>query len=214
MKNNFNFLVPNINRSFLFLGLAFVFTTKVFAYNSIINTGNVTESGSYKLGSELQFLTDDPSGANVLIFVDLPTKSQSLDYRLKFGTGTTDINMGVAAKWMPIPDLQKQPAMGILFDFDWISDEDLDLTTFRVAPLISKKFGWEYGSMTPYAAIPLGGRYLLDSPTDDDFDFFVQLTFGVELNFEAYQNLTFFGEAGFDIEDSINYFSFAARYKM
>lgn len=173
----------------------------------------MTESGTYKLGSELQFLTDEPSGANILLYVDLPTKSQSIDYRIKFGTGATDINLGVAAKWIPIPDLENQPALGLIFDVDWISDESFDWTTFRVAPLISKKFGWEYGTMTPYAALPLGARYILED-VEDQFDFFVQMTFGVELNFEAYQNLTFFGEAGFDLEDSITYFSFSARYKM
>ncbi len=67
--------------------------------------------------------------------------------------------------------------------------------------------------MTPYAAMPLGARYNFDGE-EDGFDFFVQATFGVELNLEAYQNLTFFGEAGFDVEDAINYFSFSARYKM
>ncbi len=200
--------------------IIFFYGHSAFAYNSIINTGNVTESGTYKLGSELQVLTDKPSGANVLIFIDLPTKSQSVDYRLKVGTGATDINLGVAAKWMPIPDLQNQPALGFIFDFDWISDQvgnaDFDYTTLRMSPLISKSFKWEYGVMTPYAAVPLGLRYLLDDAgaNQDEFDFFVQLTFGAELNFEAYENLTFFGEAGFDIEEAITYFSLAARYKM
>ncbi len=184
------------------------------AYNSIINSGAVTESGSYKLGSELQILTDEPSGANLLLFIDLPTKSQSVDYRFKFGTGATDVNLGVAAKWIPIPDLQKQPALGFIFDFDWISDEDTDFLTFRVAPIISKDLKWEYGSMTPYAALPLGARQILKDTSGDKFDFTAQLTFGVEVNFEAYDDLTFFGEAGFDIEESITYFSFAARYKM
>lgn len=189
-------------------------STETFAYNSIINTGSVTEPGTYKLGSELQVLTDEPSGANILFYIDLPTRSQSIDYRFKFGTGATDINLGVAAKWIPIPDLQNQPAIGAIFDIDWINDEDLDFMTFRVAPLISKNFKWEYGGMTPYAALPLGGRQILSSTTGDKFDFFVQLSFGVELDFEAYQNLTFFGEAGFDIEESITYFSLSARYKM
>lgn len=177
----------------------------------------MTERGTYKLGSELQVLTDDPgqqSGANVLLFIDLPTKSPSLDYRFKFGSGETDMNLGIAAKWIPIPDLQNQPALGAIFDFDWISDEDFDFLTFRFAPLISKNFKWEYGSMSPYAALPIGGRYYLDETGGDDFDFFLQLTFGVELNFEAYENLSFFGEAGFDIDESITYFSLAARYKM
>ncbi len=184
------------------------------AYNSIINTGSITEKGSYKLGSELQILTDEPSGGNILLFIDLPTNSQSLDYRFKFGTGATDINFGFAAKWIPVPDLQNQPALGAILDVDWISDNDFDFLTFRVAPLISKSFKWEYGAMIPYAAIPLGGRQILSSTTGDKFDFFAQLSFGVELDFEAYENLTFFGEAGFDIEESITYFSIAARYKM
>lgn len=174
----------------------------------------MTESGSYKLGSELQILTDDPgdnSGANILFFIDLPTSSSSIDYRFKFGTGATDINLGVAAKWVPIPDLQNQPAIGLLFDIDWINDEDFDFFTARIAPLISKNFRWEYGSMTPYAALPIGTYYFTEN---DKMEGFVQLSFGVELNFEAYQNLTFFGEAGFDIDRAITYFSLAARYKM
>ncbi len=205
--------MQTISRS-LILGLILsFFTSTAFGYNSIINTGNITESGTYKLGSELQILTDEPTGANILVYIDLPTKSQSVDYRIKFGTGEADVNVGVAAKWIPVPDLQNQPALGFIFDVDWISDENFDFATMRVAPLISKKFGWEYGTMTPYAAVPLGARYILEN-VEDEFDFFAQMTFGVELNFEAHQNLTFFGEAGFDLEDAITYFSFSARYKM
>jgi hypothetical protein len=199
------------------LGFSYLSIHSAHAYNSIINNGTITESGTYKLGSELQVLTDTPtqeSGGNILLFIDLPTKSPSLDYRFKFGTGDTDMNLGVAAKWIPIPDLQNQPALGAIFDFDWISDNDFDYLTFRFAPLISKNFGWEYGSMTPYAALPIGGRYYLDNNGGNDFDLFLQLAFGVELNFAAYDNLSFFGEAGFDLDKSITYFSLAARYKM
>lgn len=189
-------------------------TSQSHALNSIINSGNVTENGTYKLGSELQVLTDEPSGANVLVFIDLPTSSPSLDYRFKFGAGVTDLNLGVAAKWIPVPDLQNQPALGFIFDVDWFNDEEIDALSFRVAPLISKNLRWEYGIMTPYAALPLGGRQILSTYQGDKFDVFVQLAFGVELDFEAYQNLTFFGEAGFDLDNSITYFSLAARYKM
>ena len=197
----------------IFALLVFGFNS-AYAYNSIINNGNMTESGTYKLGSELQVLTDDPadnSGANILFFIDLPTKSSSLDYRFKFGTGNTDINLGVAAKWIPIPDLQNQPAIGVIFDVDWVNDNSYDFFTARVAPLISKNFRWEYGSMTPYAALPVGTYYLTEN---DKMEAFVQLAFGAEVNFEAYPDFGFFGEAGFDIDKSITYFSLAARFKM
>lgn len=198
---------------FKFAAILLLLSQSAFAYNSIINTGSITETGTYKIGSELQVLTDDPSGANVLVFVDLPTTSQSLDYRLKFGTGTTDVNFGFGAKWIPIPDLQNQPAIGAYFDIDWISDNSFDFISARVAPMLSKSFSWEYGVMTPYAAVPLGLRYYLED-FEDDLDVFVQLTFGAELNFEAYDKVTFFGEAGFDIDQAITYFSLALRYQM
>lgn len=204
------------NRSYFwklsFITLFFSFNP-AHAFNSIINSGNLTEQGTYKLGSELQFITDKPfDGANILFYIDLPTKSPSLDYRFKFGTGETEINLGVAAKWVPVPDLQNQPALGFIFDVDWVSNDPVDFATVRAAPLISKNLKWEYGAMTPYAALPVGIRF--DDSAQDDLEFFVQLTFGVELDFEAYQNLTFFGEAGFDIDKAFNYFSFSARYKM
>ncbi len=115
--------MQKISSSLLALTLSLI-SSMAFGYNSIINTGNMTDPGTYKLGSELQFLTDDSSGANILLYLDLPTKSQSMDYRIKFGTGATDVNVNVAAKWIPVPDIQNQPALGLILDADWINEDD------------------------------------------------------------------------------------------
>lgn len=196
------------------LGLFLLLPVKAMALNTVLDTGEIIEPGNYELGVQTQFLTDDPSGVNFAGHVYLPVNS-AWNLRFHAGTGSTDFNLGGGAKWIPIPDINQQPAIGGIMEIEWASDDNFDYLTARVAPLVSKMFRWEYGGMTPFAAVPVGLRYLIDRPEGAKrTDVFVQLALGVELDFEAFDNFSVIGEGGFDLKDSFTYFSVMGRFAL
>ena len=196
--------------AFLFLG----FFPKAYGSSSLISTGSkMIESGTYKLGVEFQTLTDRPTGINFLGFVDLPFPHPSMDYRIKVGVGKIS-SVGGLLKWVPIPDLLTQPALGGIFDIEWTNKDHLNTLNFRVAPLISKNFSWEHGSMTPYGAFPIGLKLILDDIEEDEIQSFIQMNLGLELSFNNLEGVYFIAESGFSIKDLRTYFSVSASVKI
>ncbi|MCO5113771.1 MAG: hypothetical protein M9899_06315 [Bdellovibrionaceae bacterium] len=192
------------------LGLVLLLPVKSFALLTVLDTGEIIESGKYKLGIQLQGITDEPGGINFAGHVYLPINS-AWNLRLHAGTGQTEFNAGGGVKWIPIPDINHQPAIGAIMEVEWASDNNFDVLYTRFAPLISKSFRWEYGAMSPYAAIPIGIYYMLDADHDKT-DIFLQLALGVELDLEAFDNFTIVGEGGFDLKDSFSYVSIMGRF--
>lgn len=196
----------------ILLSLLLLLPVKSFALLTVLDTGEIIESGNYELGVQIQGITDDPSGINFAGHVYLPVNS-SWNLRFHAGTGSTDFNLGGGAKWIPVPDINQQPAIGAIMEFEWASDSGFDVLYARIAPLISKAFRWEYGTMAPYTAIPVGIMHALDADSDKT-DVFVQLALGVKLDFEAFDNFSVVGEGGFDLEKSFTYVSIMGRFAL
>ena len=185
---------------------------------SLIYTGSeVMKTGDYRLGAEFQALTDSPTGLNFLGLIDLPLAHPSMDYRIKLGSGSI-LSIGGALKWIPIPDLLTQPAVGGVLDIEWTSDDDSQDLNFRIAPLISKNFNWDYGLMTPYGAIPIGLKFITNdikgSQTTETFIHFIQMILGLEVSLDHLENVRFIAETGFSVKDAIAYFSLSASLKI
>ena len=189
---------------------------------SLIYTGSeVMESGDYRLGAEFQALTGSPTGLNFLALIDLPLPHPSMDYRIKLGSGSIG-SIGGALRWIPIPDLLTQPAVGGIFDIEWTdTDSDgLQALNFRIAPLISKNFNWEHGLMTPYGALPIGLKFITSDINDTEEDptqAFIQMILGLEVGLDRLENVRFIAETGFSVKSvktSETYFSLSASLKM
>lgn len=192
------------------LSLLLLLPVKSFALLTVLDTGEIIESGKYKLGVQVQGVTDEPGGLNFSGHVYLPVSS-SWNLRFHAGTGHTEFNVGGGLKWIPVPDINHQPAIGAIMEIEWASDNNFDILFARVSPLISKTFRWEYGAMSPYAAIPIGIHHMFDADRNKT-DMFLQLALGVELDFEAFDNFSVIGEGGFDLKDSFNYVSLMGRF--
>lgn len=192
----------------MLLVTALLFSGPAFAYYSVMDNGEILSPGRYKLTGEAQFVTSD-SGINIPLRFDAGLNDE-MGIRALIGFGETDFFVGGLFKWMPVPDLDKQPAiganMGILYGRDNGSGE----LTFRFEPLLSKRFEVNFGHLTPYASIPLSIRTRNgDQYEDDPTDFVAQFAVGTQLEIPDWKNLQFMTELGFDLENAYSYLSFA-----
>jgi hypothetical protein len=189
-------------------GLTLVFlifsTSSVWAYHSLLTNGHFLESGEYRLLSEVQFLTTVDSGVNIN-FHGESYLTDDLNLKASLGFGTTQFNLSAYIKWVPIPDLDKQPAIGVLGGLAFGQFEDENDFSLKVSPFISKHFDLEIGELTPYLAVAFSVRNH-NSTTSTP----LQLVIGNELLSFDWSHIRFFAEAGFDLNESFSYFSLAA----
>ena len=141
----------------IFVVLALVFSTPAFAaYYGVLDNGEILDPGKFKLTGDVQALTKN-GGMNLGVTADLGLHE---DYGLRalLGTGKTDFYAGGMFKWMPIPDIENQPAMGVNIGIIYGKDTHMTDLTFRAEPMLSKKIVLESATFTPYAALPVNVR--------------------------------------------------------
>ena len=168
------------------------------AYYSTADTGEILKPGHYDVGAEAEFITDHGSGANGVAKFDAPLSDET-QARAMIGFGSTNFQLGGFFKWIPIPDLRSQPAIGLIGGAIFArTNNDLSQSknymTFRVAPIISKTFFAEQSEFTPYASLPVGMRI-----GDGKTVFPVQLAIGLDLKTHHLDNFRWRVEGGFDL---------------
>lgn len=182
-----------------------LFSQSASAYYSVLETGQILEEGEYKAAVEMQAITDGPEGANFIGRFDT-WLSEELNSQFLIGAGEVDFQLGGFVKWVPFPDIDQQPAIGIKLGGLFARFGDQSELSLRLSPFASKKFDSEIGMLTPYAALPFGIR-TIDGETDTP----IQLAFGTEWKPLAFDHISFIAEAGFDIDDAFTYISLAAQ---
>ncbi|MBC7742449.1 MAG: hypothetical protein H7061_09640 [Bdellovibrionaceae bacterium] len=138
----------------------FAFSGKAQAYLSINETAELLPEGYFRFGVAPQIkLTDNiqnsnSTGFNLGAFFDYFIVDD-LNGRLAVGGGSTDFWTQASVKWVPFPDVDRQPAMGLRGAVIYARDSDLDFYDFQVAPIISKVGDTRYGKMIAFAALPI-----------------------------------------------------------
>ena len=173
-------------------------------YYSTMDTGKLLKEGHYNLGAETQFITEGDDGVNLDAKLDGPIDDE-WNWRGMVGFGTTDFYLGGFVKWVPIPDFENQPAVGALIGVLYANYSHISALNFRFHPFVSKSFIFDFGEITPYAALPLGFR-----TADGDTDFTVQVALGSQFKPDAFERISFLAEIGFDIDNAFPYFSIGA----
>jgi len=180
-----------------------------WAYHEVLDNAEVLERGKFKLTGGLQAITDT-GGVNAVGAVDSGIQ-EDFGLRGLFGFGETDYYLGGMVKWIPIPDVDNQPAVGLnagLTYAKWMHNtKDL---VFRVEPLVSKKFKIQDAEITPYGSLPLGLRMRSAPDRDDSTRVEVQLAAGAQLQVGSWKNLQFIGEIGLDLDEAFSYFTAGA----
>ncbi len=170
------------------------------AYFSTVESGEIIPAGKYKLGAETQF-TD---GVNLIAHFGAQLTDES-SFSALIGTGDTDFQTGAFYKWIPIPDFNDQPALGVKAGAIYARDGTTSFLSFRVHPLISKKFETPNGLFIPYASVPVGLTTGQGKTT-----FPVQLAVGTEYQHKEVPGWTFGGEFGINAKDANSYIAIFA----
>lgn len=137
---------------------AFILTQVSFAYISVSETAEILKTDHYRLGVIPQVLLSNSTGSNssnIGVFMDLPVEND-INTRFIIGSGHTSFWTSASVKWVPYPDYDKQPAMGLRGALIYARDERVDFYNIQLTPLISKIVQTEeWGTMTPYVGVPV-----------------------------------------------------------
>ncbi|MGE3759324.1 MAG: hypothetical protein AB7H97_16290 [Pseudobdellovibrionaceae bacterium] len=176
------------------------------AYFSNVETAEVPPPGTYYLSVEPQvvFNTLDQgskTGLNLVGHFDAPV-SDSSSMRVLLGTGTTDFQTGFFFKWVPIPDIDNQPAIGFKFGALYARADDTTQLSARIYPIVSKKYDSSYGLLTPYASLPMGLTNVEKKSYTP-----VTLALGSEWKPVDMKYVWFGAELGLDMKDAFSYIS-------
>lgn len=183
-------------------------STNAWAYYTVLDNGEVMGQGKYKLSPGLQFLTDH-GGVNLNTSADMGLNDE-FGIRGNLGFGEVNFYGAGFVKWMPVPDIDNQPAVGLNAGIVYASDGDFNELTIRFEPMASKKFTVGNNAFTPYVALPIGIRMRNWDNRDDENDVAWQAVVGTQVQVEQWKNLQFITELGFDIDNSPGYFAISA----
>lgn len=198
---------------FLISVLLVAFSAPAFAgYYSVLDTGQVLKEGQYKLTGDAQILTKN-GGLNIGATADMGFREE-FGLRAMIGFGSTDIYAGGMIKWVPIPDIDNQPAIGINAGVVYGKDGSISDMTVLFQPIVSKRFVMDSATVTPYASIPVGIRTRSSSDwwVKDGTSMTFQMVVGSQLQVEKWKNLQFMGEIGLDLDKAPSYLSIAAVF--
>lgn len=182
------------------LTLAALFASQSFAYYTVLDNGEVMGGGIYKFTASPQIITDE-GGLDLNAIADMGLTDE-FGARALVGVGKTDFFMGGLFKWMPVPDIDNQPAIGFNAGLIYARDAGVTEVTIRVEPLVSKKLNLEALVMTPYASLPIGIQMRNTSDRDDKTRVASQMVFGSQIQVEAWKNLQFMGEVGINLDNA------------
>lgn len=171
------------------------------AYLSLAESGEILPMNEYQVGLEPQFLLNNGSGANINAFFDMPF-NESTSGRISMGAGKIDFNAFASVKFIPFPDVDNQPAIGVRVGGGYTRVSDQNWLVGQVAPLVSKKVGTDIGTFVPYAAIPFEFVNKKDENITGS-----QFVIGSELLHPETPDLRYGAEVGFEMTKSYNYVS-------
>lgn len=181
-------------------------STTTHAYLNINESGEVLTPGKYQVGLAPQFLLNKGGGANFDIFLDTSI-DESTSARITMGAGAIDFNAFASVKWIPFPDVDNQPSMGLRAGAGIARDEEENILQLQFAPLVSKKFDTEYGLTVPYFAVPFT---VLNTKSENLVA--TNLAIGSEFHTVEWKEVTLGGEIGIDLNKSYSYISIFATF--
>lgn len=181
--------------------VSLVFATNSYAYLSVLESGEILSKEEHRLGVEPQILLNEGGGINIGTYLDMPL-TDALSSRYHLGVGKIDFHAGASLKWIPFPDIDRQPAMGGRLSAWYARTANENVITVQIAPLFSKKVQLEWAQLAPFLAIPVNvvnGKERNYTGT--------QFVMGSEAVFNAQPNFTYAAEVAINLKDSYSYIS-------
>lgn len=182
----------------------FLLSTSFFcqnAYMAISETAAIVPQDKYRIGFEPQILTNQGGGVNATLFADRGI-NDSTSGRVYIGGGAQDFTTGGSVKYIPFPDVDQQPAMGVRGGARYARSGSANILSVEFAPLISKVITTDSGTFHPYVAIPF--NYIV---TKEKNFVGTQMVFGHEWSIKDLEKAQIGAELGFSLNDSYSYIS-------
>ncbi len=182
--------------SLFFLSLGLLLQTPALAnYLTIGESGEVIGEGQNRIGATPQFFTNEGGGMNIGAFMDMGW-NEAMSSRFSLGLGKVDFNLGASLKYIPFPDVDQQPAIGIKTALFFARVASENITTLQLAPMVSRKVDSDIGLFVPYVAVALNLNSSSKNTTGTQF------ILGSELKHNEIQNFLFSAEVSFNLKDS------------
>ena len=172
----------------------------LWAYYSFHDSGHILPLEDRAVTTHVQFVPTENLQSNVVANYDWPLDSE-VQLRSFMSLGNT-FAAGIKYKWVPIPDYDKQPAMGLTFGGHFAQPSTSTEFALSFAPLISKEQSTPFGPQNLYAALPVSLQFY-----SGETRWPVQVIGGTFFKLKQYKNMKVTAEVGLDISNSFNYIS-------
>jgi hypothetical protein len=172
-----------------------------------MDTGEIIDKGQYRASIEPQLVVSQFDGFNMIGRFDVGRNESSSMRFLMGGGSASGFEVGGFYKWIPIPDYENQPAIGLTGGAIFASPESTNLIALRVHPVISKKFKALIigdDTLIPYASLPLGVTF---AKAKNYYP--LQLAVGSEYRPEKWKKMSVSLEIGMNLHDAFSYISAA-----
>ena len=184
------------------------------SYFSLMDTGELRQGQNTRLLGETQVISNEPEGFNFGGRYVLGSNGfiSDSEVQLEAGAGSVDYQLGVFLKWVPFPDTDNQPAVGVRTGFTFAKLLEYSTYGLNITPLISKHINSDLGKVTPYLGLPIG----LQKNTLDFYTSF-QVILGLEWSPEEWElgssrGFNFLLEYGLGLDQAFDYLSLALAY--
>ena len=137
-----------------------LFANKSLAYFNLMDTGELRKGENTRiLGTSQLILNKAPEGLNFGARYAFDFSGMISHSELQFeahGGSSVDYQIGAFFKWIPFPDTDSQPAIGLRTGFNFAKILGYSNYGFNLTPLLSKHTRSSIGKITPYLGIPIG----------------------------------------------------------
>lgn len=138
----------------IFITLILVLSTSPsFGYLSLNESAEILPDNYFNLGFAPQVFLSNGGGFDGSVFADTHL-FENTDGRIAVGAGDVDFWTQASVKWVPFPDVDDQPAMGLRGAIGYSRDTDQNYMHIQISPLISKKSTTSAHDMLPYLGLP------------------------------------------------------------
>ena len=159
----------------IFISASLLFSLPAKAFLGVNETAEVLSSGQYRVGYIPQNYLGNGGGLEHGAFLDMPI-DRDINSRIELGFGVTDFWAAGSIKWVPIPDFQKQPAMGLRGKIILAREQTNSFFNTQITPMLSKKYQTARGTFIPYAGFPI--TFIYENSTNNTNT--TQMCFGTE----------------------------------
>lgn len=184
----------------------FFLTFPVFGYQSLMTSGDMVQPDKFQVMGYIENIFNDLDGVNANVRGTYGINDE-LQADMEIGSGNFDVMLGAFLKWVPIPDFEKQPALGVRAGFSYINTDKYSQTSVSAMPFVSKGIDSVNGRFVPYFGLP----FAVNSNKNSTY-FSSRIAVGAEWTHPEYKQFHGVAELGLELSKSFGSFNIGASY--